>query len=192
MLSARPLTIVFASNNKATMFFLCSFCKIRVNPIEHVRLIAGILLLRGSIFAPAGIIASVLYCLLLYQHFTLAARTPSVSCPSGSGRMLGPLDICILSADLLGLALQWLSHRLQTCPAMKYWDTRRGRVDQLSCLSQRKQYTLQAMSDRPCRPSCRFSRPVTIKGSKSNQFLAQNPCLCSLGNRFQAIYLQKR
>src|ERR687896_191581 len=36
MLSARPLTIVFASNNKATMFFLGSFRKVRVNPIEHV------------------------------------------------------------------------------------------------------------------------------------------------------------
>src|ERR687891_1453299 len=36
MLSTRPLTIVFASNNKAAMFFLCSFCKVRVDPIEHV------------------------------------------------------------------------------------------------------------------------------------------------------------
>src|SRR5215211_6850899 len=36
MFSTRPLTIVFASNNKATMFFLGSFCKVRVNPIEHV------------------------------------------------------------------------------------------------------------------------------------------------------------
>src|SRR5918911_3007073 len=62
---------------------------------------AGTLLRSGSIFAPAGIIASVLI-LSPTLISTSPCSTDSIGCRSGSGRILGPLDICILSASSAG------------------------------------------------------------------------------------------
>src|SRR5690348_13299462 len=62
---------------------------------------AGTLLLRGSIFAPAGIIASVLMLSPTLIN-TSPFSTDSIGGRSGRGRILGPLETSIFSACSAG------------------------------------------------------------------------------------------